>query len=417
MTEKCFVRWPNRHIKEEIEWLIIDATHASTIENGTIETLLASLSETAELILCLPGDDVVTTLIDLPKGSRSKIEQALPFLVEDNISEDVDTLHFTPSLIPDREKKHGLAWIAENQIQAFLAYFADAEKKPKHCISETFLLPFEEEQWNLLLDKHKCWLRKSPTQGFCVEHSNLNTLLLLNLQQAVTDHQTPKQINIYKTKVFNSEKVEFNEALDVFFTANAIHLNVIEQTKELLMFATRPHIGNQPYEFLSGSYAIKEKNIETKRLWYWVGGLALGWFCLSVVGNFIVYAQLKKEDNVIQQKYAQFYKMVFPEAQKTPANPRAALEAIIRNKKMALQNEGFLGLLADVGKVLKKQAENHITYLEFRNNQLILSLDAKSFSSLEQFNQALQQENLTVKVNAAARQGERVEARMTIEGQ
>jgi len=48
-----------------------------------------------EVFLVVPGEGYVTTRVDIPGRNRNRIQQALPYALEDQLSEDIDAFHFT----------------------------------------------------------------------------------------------------------------------------------------------------------------------------------------------------------------------------------------------------------------------------------------------------------------------------------
>ena len=49
-------------------------------------------------IVIVPSEDVLVTTVTLPKMNRSRLLQAIPYALEEQVIEDVDTMHFAAGI-------------------------------------------------------------------------------------------------------------------------------------------------------------------------------------------------------------------------------------------------------------------------------------------------------------------------------
>ena len=81
--------------QEETEWLALDETGAPapTRQRGSL-SLAAAVARTARLVVLAPTTQILLAEPELPPGSGSKLARAVPFALEEHLTEDVDQLSF-----------------------------------------------------------------------------------------------------------------------------------------------------------------------------------------------------------------------------------------------------------------------------------------------------------------------------------
>ncbi|SJL84785.1 type II secretion system protein GspL [Vibrio palustris] len=143
MNEFLTVRLSSQ-LDAPIEWLVWSTEQHDIIASGE----LASRSELSELaayadqrttIVLLSASDLVLTQVEIPAGGSRQFESMLPYLLEDEIAQDVDDLHFTVL-----NKRDGIAHVAGIDRQWFrqcLADFHDAGIEIKRVMPDVLALP------------------------------------------------------------------------------------------------------------------------------------------------------------------------------------------------------------------------------------------------------------------------------------
>ena len=116
MTETLVVRLDDG---EQANWIVADSS-GTRVSPPVLGPLSAAAIDAGDrrVVVLVPAADVLTTTIDLPLKSPAKIQQALPFALEEFVAEDVEALHFSagtrrengriPVTVVNRERM--LAW-------------------------------------------------------------------------------------------------------------------------------------------------------------------------------------------------------------------------------------------------------------------------------------------------------------------
>src|SRR5690348_9570489 len=78
-------------------WVTVnaDGQAAARVMNEDVATL-TTVAAGKEITVVVPAEEVLLTSAVLPKLSRARLQQALPFAIEDQLTSDIETLHFVP---------------------------------------------------------------------------------------------------------------------------------------------------------------------------------------------------------------------------------------------------------------------------------------------------------------------------------
>src|SRR5271170_6508253 len=120
MPQSLLLRLPSPG-QEETEWLTLDESGTPTLtrQRGPL-SLAAAVGRAAKVIVLAPASQILLAEPELPPGGGAKIARAVPFALEEQLTEDVDQLSFaigkrrdngaTPVAVVSRSVLEG--WIA-----------------------------------------------------------------------------------------------------------------------------------------------------------------------------------------------------------------------------------------------------------------------------------------------------------------
>src|ERR1700744_1250763 len=94
MPNTLLLRLP-AHDSEETEWLTIDERGEPTAarQRGPL-TLAAAAGGSAKVVALAPATQILLAEPELPPGGGIKLARAVPFALEEQLTEDVDQLTF-----------------------------------------------------------------------------------------------------------------------------------------------------------------------------------------------------------------------------------------------------------------------------------------------------------------------------------
>src|SRR5580698_10202185 len=94
MPQTLLLRLPSPG-QEETEWLTIDDTGQSeTVRQRGSLTLAAAVSRTGKVVVLAPATQILLAEPELPPGSGVKLARAVPFALEEHMTDDIDHMSF-----------------------------------------------------------------------------------------------------------------------------------------------------------------------------------------------------------------------------------------------------------------------------------------------------------------------------------
>lgn len=381
-----------------VSWII---ARDGVIENTVLQGELVHLplyAKQNEIIVIVPAEDVLLTSVALPKLSRARLLQALPFAIEEQLIDNLSELHFA---IADTQSDGTVpvAIVAKQKIEHWLTYLKQFDIIPTQLLSAVFTLPYAEKNWSLAITPQQVIVRQGRYAGFASERYNLDLLLT----QALAETKMPPEcLQVYHT--------------DTMPSSLAIATNDIPLSEQAYLEQSFTTLQNTPsINLLQATYQPKRKASDTKKYWLWSAYATVLWIILAFIGQsisfFILHHQVNRYENDIQTIYHKH----FPQATHVVA-PRERLENKFKKMHEAANKNYFLTLLAQISPVLHQTPHIKLNMFDFRDNQFNLDITASTFNDLDIFKKALLQQGLIVKQqNAAITSGSAVKANITVQ--
>lgn len=362
---------------------------------------LSQYSENSEVIVLLPSEQVSLTSIKLPKMNRSRLHEAIPYALEEQIIADVETMHFVPDKNP-ADDTYSVAIIPKEKIATIINQLKSWNVQPDIVMSSLFALPVEENTWTIFLND-MAEVRTNAFYGFTCDILNLNEMLDIALSSSIA---LPENIHIH-----NYTQKPYAPLLNV----NATVKEEFHDAKQFISDLGN-HTLNFPYiNLLHGVYkARKTKFPEMKKLWKVAGGLGVAWIALLLVYPFISMMILNHRMNGINTNIEQIYKRYFPNATSVVA-PRVRMQEKLQTYNSYASEGKWLMLIGYLGKGMGESHGINLIRLDLQNNKLMLELTAASPEEFSTLTEYLNQQGLKVKQESANLSGSRVNATITVE--
>src|SRR5579859_2805217 len=93
MAESLYLQLPR--VDQPARWLLVDTlgNHIGYVQQGTFHDA-AVQAKGRRVTAILPAEQVTLLHVDVPSRNPQKVLQAVPFMLEDKLAEDVESLHF-----------------------------------------------------------------------------------------------------------------------------------------------------------------------------------------------------------------------------------------------------------------------------------------------------------------------------------
>ncbi len=421
MAQQMIIRFQKEN-PSMVQCWTSDLTASDAVPN--VMSLKEAAALNGEAVVLVPAEEVLLTEANVPKASRTRLRQVIPYALEEHLVDDVDTLHFALAEAV-AEPPLPVAVVSDEKMAYWKAQLREAGIYASVIMPESIALPIDVDTWNLVIEEKQAWLQTGRYQGFSVEPDNIVLGVQLAIGKAVVaaagsvagkanEETAATALGMPKTlRVFSSAPLP--DALATQLTALLVPQGIAltQQTSPHWLAEVATATMPPAINLLQGEYTVKRKRAKGLRTWYRVGYLLGAWVILKFVlmGVELVYWQQK--DKALQAELDTTYETIFPAMVRT-VNAKVMVE---REWERLLAGAGqgeFLGLLGMMAQGLMKSAGIEIRSISFRGDQLTLLVEALGFTQLENFTENLKEVGLTVRQDSATSRGDRVDGRLII---
>ena len=378
---------------DQAEWLCADGS----VQRGPL-TDLAHQTIGASLILIAPGEAVTLHRATLPSPKRSTWARAIPYALEDQVAEDIETLHFAFSALPDGAYLP-VAVVAHDALRGWLDRCNQAGLTPTAVIPEPLLLPWREGEWSVLLEPQRAVVRTGRWEGFAAERDLLE--LLLNQALAEAGDAKPQRLRVW------------GGSLPTLATTN-VELLREDGPPEPLQWLASAGQPAQAINLLQGPYSRQAHWGRWLRPWKAAAALAAVWLLIQGIAQLYEYRSLQQEQVSLRTEIELVFKDAVPGATRI-VNPRVQLETRLRELRPAsASSSGFLELLARGGQPLTQFSAVTLRSFSYRDGQLDLDLQGGDPAVLDQLRQQFnQQTGVQAEVRTTQREGQ-IDSKVTL---
>lgn len=393
----------------EISWVRMQGTEPlGSVTRGLLEEEAAALAGGGyQIIVLVPGADVLLTQAAVPTQNRQRLARALPFALEERLGSEVEDLHFALGRRQE-DNQISAAVVDRARMDTWLAGLREAGLQPDIVSPETLALPSKPGTWLVLKENIGTMVRTGPQSGFAADSDNLDILLNMALDEA--EAARPTQVHLL-------DCTPDSTALPETTTAHPdIGIAIEACDEEPLALLAKSFDEQNAINLLQGDYSRGEQLGKLWRPWRPALALVMVWLLVQV-GTMVTEAnRLSRKAPRLQQQVEQIYRKTFPDARKV-VNPRVqmerALEALRSNKGQG--GEGFLKVLASSGPSLQEAPNLHLRNVSYKDGELNLDLEIQDLQALDQLKQRLGgQSELEVEIQSASSLADKVESRLQV---
>jgi general secretion pathway protein L len=329
---------------------------------------LADLPRTDACELVIPAERVLLTHALLPRGSRQKMRQLLPYAIEDKLVNDPDTVHVAAGATrPDGQL--ALAAVDKAWLARVLARLNAAGLHPRSAWPETLLPALPPDGWVMVWDGRSGFLRSGAQAGLSLDEGSAGqppAALILSVAEARATASLPKQLQVRLHPGAASPDI------DVWREA----LGVPVELGEAWLPMQHPDTPSGAINLLQGEFASSNLARDwwpALRVPLILASLLL---LLQVGATTTEWVLLKREKQQLQSAMEQHFRTAFPDA-------RVVVDAPLQMQRNLAELQGasrqlapgdFLPLLARTATALDADSRNRLRTVHYDNGQLKLEV-------------------------------------------
>lgn len=392
---------------DQVSWLPLRKNPSQQSPRGS-----GTLEEAAEkirgwrLVVIAPSCDILLTEVSIPSKNRQRLLQAVPFALENDLTEEIDQLHFAI----DHHTNQNItpvAIIARQRLDMWLERFHALDLQPLAIYPEVLCLPLASRHWTIHLTQQQGLLRMEQSRGFCTDSENFTALLKLSLAQT---QNPPECLDIYGPRGGMA-----NNTTSMLEGADC-DIQEVEYTEGLSAFLMENLDEKHTLNLLQGDYQQIDKKAVQWRRWLPAAGLFTLLIGINILSSVIDFAHHKAQSVTLQSEIHRVFHETFPETKRI-VDPKVQMEQQLRLMRGGKQGNHttFLSLISHPAATLAKAQGVQLVSLSYRDNQLDLKLTLKDLQSLETIKKAIEEHNnLSVEIKSANATGNQVSSHLRI---
>lgn len=378
---------------QKVEWISTESGGAQKLHR----TPISELPVDCAITLIVNGDAVLCQQVHTPARNMKQLHQAVPYQLEDELASDIETLHFAFSKLSEGTVD---VLIVEKSI---MNGWLEAIPVPENVIAivpDFLALAASEKHWTLLIEKEHLIARNNRGCGFNSEHA-----LGLEILRQWYEEEQPEGVAVWKTKDAPDLTLPFPIESEIHTLQHPMQLFQHDLASSSLI------------NLRQGSYAGKEKTYTFKSAtWLRVAALFLAFLVFSFglkIGEYFILQQQIAEAN---QSIEDTFRKAFPDIKRI-INPRVQMEQRIKTLRSGGSGDPvFLKLLAAFSNAYQPLDRIKLGDIQYRNNYLIIALNAGSLQTLEALKQRISKEpGISAEISSASNTAGTVEAQLKIQ--
>jgi len=321
---------------------------------------------TRRIVLIVPAADVRLASVSVPARQPAKVLAAAPYQLEDQLADDVETLHFAIGA-RQSDGSNPVAVVARRQMDRWLAPLLERGLKADAVYPESLALPHEADEgaWTALIEAEQVVVRSGAYSGFSCSPDDLS----LYLQMADPERSRPLRLLTLASADLDFSRIDwplelrpgYSSALDAY----SRHL--------------QPALS---INLLQGAYS---QSPSLQRHWLpWRPAAALAAACLLVasVAYLIQNAQLSREIAAQDAANISRFQQLFP-SQTRIVDLSAQVDQQLRAISGASRNGGVFPLLEIWAQALGANQGLKMQNVQYRDGALYLALRATDLQVVE----------------------------------
>jgi general secretion pathway protein L len=397
MSDWLLLRLP-RAPEQGATWLICDARGNPTgaAQSGPLE-LAAALMAGRRVCVLVPGAEVLLAEPEVPPKAGAKLQQLVPYALEEHLAEDIDDLHFAIGRRGVDGARTPVAVVARALLTDWLATLRAAGIEPDVVYADSDLLPLNPGQAVALMEEDAVFVRAPGSSPVALPADALGQAL--EIASAGTDATGARGLILYTGASEWQQHSAQVEAARPHFDGIKVQLLT---GGPLALFAQQLPTGN-PTNLLQGDFTPTSARAVGFRAWRVAAMLLGALLLLHVLGKTAQLQVLKHREHQVDVSIRETFQQAMP-GNGNLANARNIIAARLAATRGA--GGGLLPALQAVAQAHESAPGTTLQALNFHGGQVELKLAAPDAASLDHVSQVLRssgwQADLTGGTNVGA---------------
>jgi general secretion pathway protein L len=399
--------------QQDGEWLSVDATGASSgaVQSGSLQAAAAA-ARGHRVVVLAPATQILLADPELPPGSGAKLARAIPFALEEQLTEDIDQLCFAVGKRSARGTT-AVAVVSRELLRGWIAMLAAVGIDPVALYADIALLPDNPGQTVVWVEGDRLSLRRPASQPMTIEMTPLPEAMtvtgLIASDAPNADLRPAESVLLYLTQTDWERVRDEIEPLQMLFAS----LNVQILADGPLPWFARNLTATDAVNLLQGDFARATDYGSHFRAWRTAALLAALLLFTHVAVQALQIRHANRDTAAADEEIARIFSATLP-AEKA-LDPRRQMQAQLeRIRKLGGGPQTFLHMTQAIGGALGAGPQLTIEALNFHDQTLDMRLSAANVDALSSLTQAVSRQGFTAEIQSSTPTGDRVEAHVQL---
>ncbi len=367
-----------------VQWICVDdnGTRLSRVATGSIDDAAREVGDRAVIIL-VPATDVLTTSVHIPIRGGAKLRAALPFALEENLADDVESLHFAAGK-PRASGRLPVAIVAREKMDEWLSLLSTAGITAAKIVSEVYGLASIPGTMSLLVDDDCSMYNDGADAEFVMQGVTPRELLVaVGRLDATEDDTAGDSTPSGHLVAFCAAQQEADLTPEWAALRQELHsvdVNVLPDGV-LPKLAVTIASGNG-VNLLQGRYGPTADYVAYFAPWKLAGALLLGFALVLMTARGVDYYRLGKEEAVLRAQFSVEYRYHNPGDTREVLDPLGAVASIKRGMGRSTSPQVFLPSLRELGMAMEANSTAQIELISYRAGVMDIRLTTPDVATL-----------------------------------
>jgi general secretion pathway protein L len=384
MAEWLLLRLP-RIPEGAATWMVVDAHGAPTggPQSGPLN-LAAALAGGRRVCVLVPGSDVLLAEPEVPVKAGAKLQQLVPYALEEHLADDIDELHFAIGKRAADSLRAPVAVVARALLDSWLATLRADGIEPEALYADSDLLPQNPGQAVALLEEDAVFVRPPGGSPVTLPAEALAEALEIAHAGAESTAAGARGLILYTGAAeWQQHSAQVESARPNF---DGIKVQLLTGGP-LALFAQQLPLGSA-INLLQGSYAPNSSRAVGVRAWRIAAMLLGGLIVLHIAGKSAELLMLKKREHQVDVSIRETYHSAMAQGPVSSLDARRLMQARLDAARGA--GGGLLPALQALAQARDAAPGTNLLSLKFHGGAVELKLSAPDAASLDRVSKSLQ---------------------------
>jgi general secretion pathway protein L len=332
-----------------------------------------------------PASDVLLTDAEVPVKSGTRYQQIVPFALEEQLAEDIESLHFAVGKRAGDATRVPVAVVSRALIDGWLNHLRDAGIAPECLYADSSLVPENPGQAVLVLSGDSVILRAADKPPVTLPLTALaEALELLRPIPAPAAEFGGRGLVVYAGEAEWQQYGATIEAVRGEFEGLSVQL--LPDGPLGLFAQSLP--GTAAINLLQGTYAPASPLGGGFKAWRVAAAMLVGLLVLHGIGSAAQLMMLKRTERRLDASIGETFQQAMP-GEHNSSNARRRMEARMASLQGSTDSSGLLAMLSAVAQARSGASGTAVQALSYRQGMLELQVTAPGAAALDHISEQL----------------------------